>query len=125
MLPAEQVSQITGLVISGAESRTSELIPNDVGCTYGQSSVLIDVVTPGGAAQYDAQVAQYGSSAHPIAGFGDRAFQDASDLGPDVVALFGDTQFDAFVSPLQQLPANADFITMEEALIAALRAKMQ
>ena len=126
LLPADQVAQITGLTISGTESRTSLLIPNDVGCTYGQSSnVLIDVVTPGGAAQYDAQVTQYGNNAKPISSFGDKSFQDYSDLGPDVVALFGDTQFDAFINPLQQLPANADVTTLEKALITALWGKMQ
>ena len=124
LLTAGDVAQITGLAISGSEPRTSLLIANDVGCTYGQSAVLIDVVMPGGATQYDAEVNQYGSNVQPISNFGDKAFQDASDIGPDVVALFGDTEFDAFISPLQQLPANADLTSLEEALITALKGKM-
>ena len=123
LLPADQVAQITGLTISSSTSRTSSLIANDVGCTYGQSNVLIDVVTPGGAADYDAQSSSHGSNADPIASFGDEAFQDFTD-GTGLVALFGDTDFDVFILDPTNTLTEADINRVSEALITALQAKL-
>ena len=93
------MAQITGEPIDGSTPRTSTLIANDVGCTYAEgavaSAVLIDVVNPGGATDYNSAVSYY-SNANPITGFGDKAFQDDTD-GLGLVALFGDTEFTVFI----------------------------
>ncbi len=123
LLPVDQVATITKTTISGSTSRPSGLVANDSGCTYGTSAVLVDVVTPGGAAAYAAQVAQYGSNVEPIAGFGDKAFQDLTD-GTGLVALFGDTEFDVFITDRSGGDSEADINSESEALISALQAKL-
>jgi len=126
LLPADQVAQITGLTIATAKPHTSVLVPNASGCIYGQGNVVVVHVLPtGGAAQYNALLAQFGTNPTPVTGFGDKAFQDSTD-GVDLVALFGDTEFDTFIEAEGSQQLNDEGITrVSEALITALKGNMQ
>lgn len=120
LLPTTQVAQITGFTITGSAPHTSPVIANAFGCSY-QFGVVVDVEASGGAADYDAEVARYGTNATPIAGYGDKAFQDFTD-GIGVVVLFGDTQFEVYI--LDSGNQEGDIVLVSEALINALRPKL-
>jgi hypothetical protein len=126
LLPADQVATITKTSITGSTSRQNGLA-NDSGCTYSTSAlasaVVIDVVTPGGATDYAAQLARAGTNAVSFAGLGDKAFQDATD-GTGLVALFGDTEFDVYASDPTNTLTQDQENALEAALITSLQAKL-
>ena len=109
LLPADEVGQITRNTISNSLSVNNFLTANDARCEYtiqptspgDNNQVVIDVISPGGAAYYDHLANEYGSNSNPIPGIGDKAFQDFTD-GSGLVALFGDTAYDVYVVQLGQ-----------------------
>ena len=131
LLPADQVAQITGETISSSLSDNNFLTANDARCQYtiqptspgDNNQVVIDVISPGGAAYYDSLASEYGSNISPISGVGDKAFQDFTD-GSGLVALFGDTAYDVYVDNPDDLKSDDEINQVSETLITTLRAKM-
>ncbi len=124
LLPVDQVATITKTSVSASTSRTKGLA-NDSGCTYSTSAgvVVIDVVTPGGAADYAAQLAHAGTNSVSFPNLGDKAFQDATD-GTGLVALFGDTEFDVYAQDRTNTLTQDQENALEASLITALKAKL-
>ena len=84
---------------------------------------MIDVISPGGAAYYDNLASGYGSNVSPIAGIGDKAFQDFTD-GSGLVALFGDSAFDVYIDNPNDRCQTTPSTGPAKHLITALKAKL-
>jgi hypothetical protein len=122
LLPAAEVAQLTGLTIGAATPRVAFFGPTDLGCVYGANDAVIDVVSPGGAAFYADTASQYdAANLSPIAGFGDKAFQDFTD-GSGFIALFGDSAYDVYFD--NPAKTDAEINQASETLVTSLRAKM-
>jgi hypothetical protein len=117
-LPIATVNELVHRNLTGVRSDASEEA-HSYGCAYGAGGLVsVSVIRPGGAAAFARTSSRY-PKATTVAGLGDKAVYDR-EVG--IIALFGDTAFDAFI-PQGNL-TDAQLSAIEKSLILALRNKL-
>ena len=117
-LPIAMVNELTHQNLLGARADVAEEAHSD-GCAYGAGGpVSVSVVRPGGAAAFARTSSRY-PNATSVPGLGNKAIYDKR-VG--IIALFGDTVIDAFVSPGNL--TDAQLSAIEKSLILALQKKL-
>jgi hypothetical protein len=117
-LPVATVNDLVHQNLAGVRSDVSEEA-HSYGCAYGAGGLVsVSVIRPGGAAAFARTSSRYPNAA-TVAGLGDKAVYDRQ-VG--IIALFGDTAFDAFVPPGNL--TDAQLSAIEKSLILALRNKL-
>jgi hypothetical protein len=118
VLPIATVNELVHQNLVGARADISEQA-NSYGCSYGPGGpVSVSIIRPGGAAAFARTTSRYPNAA-TVAGLGNKA---VFDKRVGVIALFGDTVIDAFVSPGNL--TDAELLAIEKSLVLALQKKL-